>query len=70
MSHERLDLGGLSIPKYLFHFPNESRDYYINVITPSVSGRYILKITAVQEGKFWFDIISSGNVLEIPVEIC
>ena len=69
ISHENIDLGGLLVPKYLFLLPNEHRDYYINLLAPDDIGRYTLKITAVQEGQFWFDNISENNVLEISAEV-
>lgn len=69
ISKKNIDLGGLLVPEYLFLMPNECRDFSAIILAPNIPGRYLLKMTVVQENQCWFDKISNDNALDIEVEV-
>jgi hypothetical protein len=50
--------------------PGESRPVGVNVKAPPNPGRFVLRLTAVQEGVAWFDDIEPSNMLCLPAEVC
>ncbi|OLN32142.1 Wzt carbohydrate-binding domain-containing protein [Desulfosporosinus metallidurans] len=43
--------------------------YAITILSPEVQGEYILRITLVQEGVFWFDDLSKSSYVEEQVKV-
>ena len=69
LDQEQMNLGGLNIPKNLFLFSGESRDYFIDVEAPEKTQDYILRITMVQEGYCWFTDIEKKMGLDLAVTV-
>lgn len=49
--------------------PGESRKVYAAILAPSVPGRFMLRMTLVQEGRFWFEQESSFESRDSPIEV-
>ena len=49
--------------------PGKTAENPVNVQTPLEPGRYILRITLVQEHVAWLDSIAASNACDLPVEV-
>jgi len=46
-----------------------TRDYRMSIMAPSTPGQYVLGISLVQEGRFWFEQVAAGAICQLPVEV-
>lgn len=49
--------------------PNATRRYPMKIVAPNQPGEYILQITIVQDGVFWFEDVEKDIVQEFPVSV-
>jgi hypothetical protein len=49
--------------------PGQTVPAAMRVVAPSMSGRYALRLSLVQEGVAWFDDIDPSNGIEVPVRV-
>ncbi len=64
-----IEFDGLRTPLNIPLLPNNKSLQDITVRFPDEAGKYVLKITLVQEECFWFDEISKNYAVEIDVEV-
>jgi hypothetical protein len=49
--------------------PGATRQYRMMVIAPGAPGEYILQVTVIQEGAFWFEDLHPGIVKEFFLSV-
>jgi hypothetical protein len=50
-------------------FPDETRQFTVDIIAPEKCGDYVLQITLVQEGCFWFEQVDQNLGVNLIIKI-
>jgi hypothetical protein len=48
--------------------PGESRNFLLNVVAPKTLGEYVLQVTMVQEGCFWFENVTRNLPITLMIK--